>query len=600
MGRDLTPGELIARGASTDIFATRDAPDLVMKVLHPHLASDPIVRARFSREAEQLSQIHHPAIVEVVDLVSWAGRPAMLLERARGGTLEDRRLAPAELTRLARSLLDGLACVHDRGIVHRDIRPSHVLFRRDDEPLLVDFGMASVRDLSGLTRSTVYTSHPYYADPHAWGRERHDACEDLYGLGAVLFEALTGERPPSALFGRDATARTAVREHLDRTTDHFITTLIALLLEHPDRRPRTAREVIGWIDAGDVHGARRLTECLFCGAAMPADSLICLSCGRAPLQVRRDPAGEFLVLTKISERDEVLAPFLRKLELVSARAFPLPHLLTGDVRLYSRAERTAGVKLPVRVVEGIASESVEALIKALEGRTPTEIHLERRPMRQLRRFRRGPLITLREGRAVAPATLEALRRLMPPRSVAGSSPDASPAPGARGSSMARGLHRDAALRRGSLREEASYAIALAASRIAGRPDAEDLLADSIDRLRAAFAAAIDRLETAERYLSSVSLHSAYADLERAAVCSDTDARERFESAPAESTSARSETADRAARIFDAYAATEREAAALQHAIVEACRRLEATHAHRFAEDIAEIISAIQDRANPSA
>ncbi|MFW5688063.1 MAG: serine/threonine-protein kinase, partial [Spirochaetota bacterium] len=487
----------IAHGDTADVYEIRrdDAP-FAVKVLHPHLANDPVVRARFVREAQALSTINNAHVVRVHALVEHEGRPAMLMELMEGGSIEGERLDPSRTVALLRGLLSGLVELHGRGIVHRDIRPSHILRDRDGTAKLVDFGMASIRDLSGLTRSTVVTSRPHYVDPFSWGRRSVSPVQDLYSLGAVAFESLTGSPPPVSLFSRDDRNRAKAFADLREGTDHFVATVVTLLMEQPSRRPRSAAEVLEWLDAGALRGARCLSECLFCGAPMPEDASICLECGKEPPALRRDPRGEFLVLKKVSEEQEVLSPFLRKLRLLSDGTEAIPPLLTGDTRLYSRAERKEGHQLPVRIVDGVAEESVGPLIELLTESHADRIRVVRYPAEKIRRFKRGPLIRLREGIPVAPATLTALRRLTARTSPAGEQSD--------------------------LRRECSYALAVAARRLATPDGGGPLDAEMIDALSSDFFAAVGHLEQTERYLAGVNLQHSYSELERADVMGGAD------------------------------------------------------------------------------
>jgi serine/threonine protein kinase len=533
-------GERLARGETSDIYAaTRDGEDVVLKVLHPHLAEDPIVSSRFVREAEILASVRHPNIVRVNGLTSWDGRPAMVMERVRGGSLAERLAATGPMTaettlRLVRDLLGALETIHAKGIVHRDIRPSHILWESESTVQLTDFGMASIRDLSGLTRSTVFTSRPNYADPYTWGAGRPVPQIDLYGLGAVAYECLRGAPLPVRLFGERGSAREQFLSEFAEAEPGVLGWIVPLLLAPLDQRPRSAAEARNWIESGHVEGSRDLSECIACGAPMPREAPLCLACGHAPIVVQHDPNGEFLALRSISEAQEILSPFLRKLRLLSESREPLPKLLIGDQRLYSKAERDSGVRLPVRIADELATESVDELIELLGGDRPDKVRLVSRPMAAVGRMKRGPLIRIRSGAQLPPPTLAALKRLVTNR------PDTT----------ATDSQRDELE---TLRTECRYAIAMAAARTAS-PEPE-----LIERLGGLLGDAVDRLAQMEAYLATVDLPAAYADYEQSLVRGGATAERR----------------DWAAAVFAEHAKLERSAAALRVRITDACRLIEA-------------------------
>jgi serine/threonine protein kinase len=559
----------LAHGETSDVFAVehRGKPR-ALKVLHPHLADDPIIRSRFVREARTLCGVTHPHIVQVHELIEHDGRPAMLMELASGGSLSDRRQTLDAAIALLRDLLGALATLHRHGIVHRDIRPSHILFAEDDTVKLVDFGMASIRNLSGLTRSTVFTSRPHYADPFSWGRGRADPVQDLYSMGAVIFETLTGAPPPLALFSRDRSARERVLADFRAGTDHPVATIVCALMDEPARRPRSASEVLLWLEAGDVTAGRRLAECIYCGDPMPAESAVCMRCGRTPPVIRRDRGGEFIALKKISEDQAILSPFLRKLQLLSAGSEPIPRLLIGDVRLYSRAEQKGGLRLPVRIAENIAPESVPELIRLLEGEHPDKIHITRYAMRAAGRVKRGPLISVKDGLVVPEATIHALRQV-------GRRTDATPGrPEADAISGLRTPVASADSRGGAdLKREAAHALAVAAGRLV-TPTSRTFPLDSetIDELGTRLFAVISHVHRTEAYLEAIDLHVAYADLERAGV----------------NRSATHDAHRRAEDVFAAYADAERTAARTRASLVEICRILEGVRSETFAEDLRRV------------
>lgn len=169
-------------------------------------------RARFQREAEAVAALAHPNVVQIHDLGECDGRPYFTMELLTGGTLAQRiaehPLSPKEAAKLLMQLADAMATAHERCIVHRDLKPSNILFAADGLPKIVDFGLA--RQLaadSRLTLPDVPLGTPSYMAPEqARGDAAIGPAADIYALGAILYESLTGVPP-----FRAATAAEALR-----------------------------------------------------------------------------------------------------------------------------------------------------------------------------------------------------------------------------------------------------------------------------------------------------------------------------------------------------------------------------------------------------
>jgi serine/threonine-protein kinase len=183
--------------------------DVAIKVLLPNHAGDPATAARFEREARSLAAASHPNVVAVFDVDAGdpaAGRePFFVMELCPGGSLAarmtgDRRLSPDELVPVLVSIADGLADLHRRGVVHRDVKPQNILFAAD-RAKLADFGLALADDNDGLSELTApgtAVGTLSYLAPEVLAGERASAAADVYGLGVVAFVGLTGELPRPA------------------------------------------------------------------------------------------------------------------------------------------------------------------------------------------------------------------------------------------------------------------------------------------------------------------------------------------------------------------------------------------------------------------
>ncbi len=165
-----------------------------------HAGPDELVR--FRTEAEAVAQLQHPNIVQVYDVGECEGRPFFSLEFVEGGSLDQKLNRKAQKAKEAAALVEILAramhSAHDKGIVHRDLKPANVLLTADGTPKIADFGLAKrLADDSGQTQSGSVMGTPSYMAPEqAAGRvEDMGPATDVYALGAILYDALTG-RPP--------------------------------------------------------------------------------------------------------------------------------------------------------------------------------------------------------------------------------------------------------------------------------------------------------------------------------------------------------------------------------------------------------------------
>ena len=181
--------------------------EVAIKVIDAELAKKPETVARFAREARAMSAIRSPHIVTVFDVGTDEGRPWIAMERLHGEDLgqrlrRDRRLPVGEAVAIVGQVLDGLASAHGAGIVHRDLKPDNVFLVNGSFAKILDFGVSKIerpRDRTvplALTGVGTILGTPFYMSPEqAQAKPELDARADLFSLGAILFECLTG-RPP--------------------------------------------------------------------------------------------------------------------------------------------------------------------------------------------------------------------------------------------------------------------------------------------------------------------------------------------------------------------------------------------------------------------
>jgi len=210
---DLAPGEtvdqyqvldVIARSGMATIFRARDLENghtVALKVPHLQYASDMVFHERFKREEEIGQRLDHPAVIKVFQPRE-KSRLYLAMEYVDGELLRDRlrrerRLPIETAVALAIAIADALAYLHDHSVVHRDLKPENIMVSADGRVKLVDFGIALDTTLRKMTwaglSQTVGT--PDYMAPEQVKGKRGDARSDLYALGVILYEMLTGDTP---------------------------------------------------------------------------------------------------------------------------------------------------------------------------------------------------------------------------------------------------------------------------------------------------------------------------------------------------------------------------------------------------------------------
>jgi serine/threonine protein kinase/TPR repeat protein len=199
--------EELARGGMGAVFKALDPQGntVAIKVLLSGKEASPAQRARFDREARALAKVNHPNVVRLLDVGEHGGGPYLVMDFHEEGSLEDALkktlLSPECAARLGSQLAAGLGAVHSQGVLHRDLKPDNVLFSLNGAALLTDFGLA--KDLNResetqrLTKTGIFLGTPgFWAPEQASGRiQECGPATDVYGLGAVIYAALSG-RPP--------------------------------------------------------------------------------------------------------------------------------------------------------------------------------------------------------------------------------------------------------------------------------------------------------------------------------------------------------------------------------------------------------------------
>ncbi|MEZ4599559.1 MAG: SUMF1/EgtB/PvdO family nonheme iron enzyme [Syntrophotaleaceae bacterium] len=195
----------LGAGGMADVFLAEDTTlgrQVALKVLPPELARDPERIARFEKEVRASAALHHPNIVTLFDVGHEGSSPYYTMALLPGGDLKQRirqGLDPKQALTILLSLADALGYAHQQGFVHRDIKPENILFDAQDRPVLTDLGIArALGSGTRMTKTGMSIGTPHYMSPEQARGKEVDGRSDLYSLGVVLFEMLTGKVPYDA------------------------------------------------------------------------------------------------------------------------------------------------------------------------------------------------------------------------------------------------------------------------------------------------------------------------------------------------------------------------------------------------------------------
>ncbi|MFN8464901.1 MAG: serine/threonine-protein kinase [Caldilineaceae bacterium] len=262
--------ERIGSGGMAEVYKACQRPqdrEVVVKLLHRHLLAGGEQTARMQREMRIMARLQHPNIVRIFDAGMAGDQPYLVMEYLRGGTLgaylKARQSIPVEQALdIAAQLADALAYAHRRGVIHRDIKPGNVLFDEagGKRVLLGDFGLACLDGEAGdrLTVAGAMLGTPVYMSPEAVRGEECDMRSDVYSLGVVLYEMVTGTPPYLAntpysmlqkLANEPLRRPREVNPALPENVEQLILRAVA---KEPEERTATANELLGAIKAAQA------------------------------------------------------------------------------------------------------------------------------------------------------------------------------------------------------------------------------------------------------------------------------------------------------------------------------------------------------------
>ena len=250
---------IIGQGGQAQVFLAEREHDglrVALKVLNRALRNDPVFLERFVREYKLVASLDSAYVARIYDQGFTGDFPYIAMEFLPSGTLAARireGLTTRAALRLASQICQALDAIHSRGIVHRDLKPANILFRADGRPVLVDFGLA--RDMTISSTLTVagpqFIATPRYMSPEQCLGHPVDARSDLYSLGAVLYEMITGTKIYDGANSAEVIAMhvNAPPPRLAELLSVHQPLLDRLLAKNPEDRFQSAAEVLAELGA---------------------------------------------------------------------------------------------------------------------------------------------------------------------------------------------------------------------------------------------------------------------------------------------------------------------------------------------------------------
>jgi len=261
--------ELLGQGGMGAVYKARDREVdrlVALKVIRPELAGHPDVLRRFKQELILARQVTHKNVIRIFDLGEAEGAKFISMEYIDGRDLksihaERGKLQPEEAAEIIEQVCLALDAAHAEGVIHRDLKPQNIMVDKHGRVVVMDFGIARSRELSGLTQTGDLVGTPEYMSPEQAKGEEIDSRSDLFSLGIILYELLTGISPyeattPVVALLKRTQERAVPPDKLDPAIPKFMNDIVVRCLEiDPQRRYASAQEILQDLEAR--HGPRR-------------------------------------------------------------------------------------------------------------------------------------------------------------------------------------------------------------------------------------------------------------------------------------------------------------------------------------------------------
>lgn len=359
---------------------TADGTMHVVGQLAPDLARDESIRRRYVRDVERVKALQVYSLAPTVAIGPMpdprdpkAEPPWRMRIDPDGETLAD-RLARAplpleETSAVFAAIADAVHAVHATGAVLLDLRPDQIVRIESGRYVLTDVGLARVDVLSSHTASSLLLRGSTYVAPEQLMRTAVDQRSDLWSIGVMMWQALTGSLPfgdgPPILADHHALPPLSqVRADVPAALDDLVRRCLEIDV---GKRPSSASE-IAWVLRGG-HGqweAHETTVCQHCQSRLRVGQRLCLACGRLAVRFEhaRGGNGWSLDLLALSEEAEPLRWLQSFIEDVSAGPVAKPEFVIGSVHMYSEEERAGRIRLPVRLYDNLTHDTALALERA--------------------------------------------------------------------------------------------------------------------------------------------------------------------------------------------------------------------------------------------
>ncbi|MCZ6890958.1 MAG: protein kinase, partial [Chloroflexi bacterium] len=261
--------EIAAGGQATvhKAWDTRTGQIVALKVMHPHLAKDASYLERFHREARLAASITHPNVIRIFDVGQSEDAHYMALEYlplSLHSLIQTQGHFPVDrAVEITLQVAMGLEVAHDQGIVHRDIKPQNILIGFDGEAKVTDFGISRAEEFATMTRTGAIMGTPHYMSPEQAKGLPVDSRTDLYSLGIVLYQMLTGEVPfdadtPWEVIRQQIEGNARPMRRLRGDVPRVVEQVVNRCLEkNPGKRYQSAQEMIQSLERALPDGAYR-------------------------------------------------------------------------------------------------------------------------------------------------------------------------------------------------------------------------------------------------------------------------------------------------------------------------------------------------------